>query len=285
MIRVLRSARYLVLVILAAAAVLSATKGAEIASSPSHYEKTIQTLDRLKVNATGLAMTTTGASIAVSALPDDTATPIAEKLSDLGMYMFFVVCAIFLEKYMLTIAGFFTFKFIFPFACLWLAVGLFSRSDRAFRLATKLIVTGIMLCSLVPLGAMVSDMIIETKEYSINEILETALASTDEEIDTEAIEAAMEADKEKKGVLGTLASLPGVIKNAASATISKISEALSHITIENAQILLNNLLEAVAVMLITTCAIPIIILLIYAAFFKMLMHHENTVYLPADYNH
>ena len=69
-----------------------------------------------------LTAASTAASAAVSALPGDTGSAIAEKLADLTSDFLIVLCAIMLEKYLLTITGYAVFRFILPAVCVLLIV-------------------------------------------------------------------------------------------------------------------------------------------------------------------
>ena len=65
----------------------------------------IQSLDDKKTTALELTAAATAASAAITLIPGDAGTPIADKLADLSSYFLIVVCAIYLEKYLVTITG------------------------------------------------------------------------------------------------------------------------------------------------------------------------------------
>ena len=88
------------------------------ASSPETYKKTIASLDDKKATATGLAASATAASVAISAIPSDVATPVADELAELSSYFIIILGAIYLEKFLLTIIGYVVFKFFIPVACI-----------------------------------------------------------------------------------------------------------------------------------------------------------------------
>lgn len=75
-----------------------------------------------------LTAASTAASAAITLLPGDTATPIAEKLADLSGYFLIVLCAIFLEKYLLTITSYVSFTILIPAACALGIAALFPKS-------------------------------------------------------------------------------------------------------------------------------------------------------------
>ena len=90
-----------------------------------------------------LTAASTAASAAVSALPGDTGSAIAEKkLADLTSDFLIVLCAIMLEKYLLTITGYAVFRFILPAVCVLLIVRQFRSSEILAKLAFKLALFG-----------------------------------------------------------------------------------------------------------------------------------------------
>ncbi len=56
------------------------------------------------------------ASAGISAIPGDTATPIAEKLADLTGYFLIVLSVLYTEKALLTLLGLASFKILIPAA-------------------------------------------------------------------------------------------------------------------------------------------------------------------------
>ena len=88
-------------------AVLSFCVIAKYASSPTMKinAHAIQSLDDKKTTALELTAAATAASAAITLIPGDAGTPIADKLADLSSYFLIVVCAIYLEKYLVTITG------------------------------------------------------------------------------------------------------------------------------------------------------------------------------------
>ena len=71
-------------------------------SSPETYDETIATLDEKSNNVLALATTSAAISTGLTMLPGDTASPMADQIADLSSTMMIIMCAIFLEKYLLT---------------------------------------------------------------------------------------------------------------------------------------------------------------------------------------
>ena len=84
-------------------ALLSILVIARFASSVAFHAGTIASLDEKKATVMQLAAVSTGASAAITLIPGDVMTPIADKLADVSSYFIIVICAIYLEKYLLTI--------------------------------------------------------------------------------------------------------------------------------------------------------------------------------------
>ncbi|MBM6786252.1 hypothetical protein H6A33_08610 [Collinsella tanakaei] len=242
--------KFFVIALLIVAGIVSAVPMREIFSSPDTFASTIATLDEKKANVLGMVTASTAASVAITVGPDDVGTPIAEKLMDLSSNLMLILGVLYLEKYLLTIFGFATFGVLIPLALLFLigAILLYRRSGASAvlaRLAAKLVVLGAVLVATVPAGVAVTDMIDRTYEISY----------TIEDEPQEETDAEEGADNPIDFIL----SLPETVVDAASS----IGEDLL------AQV--NRLIEGVAVMLVTSCVIPVLVLLFFLWIANMLL--------------
>ena len=244
--------RYLPKILIAAALLfcllLSVTFLADRMTSPETYEKTISSIDDKKETVMTLTASSTLASAVVSAIPDDTATPIAEKLSDLSEYFLIVLCVLLSEKYLLTVIGLLSFKILIPAGCVCLAVSLFVSHPTLRRAAVKAILCAVILYLAIPASIFVSDMIYDTYEVSINETIASA-----EELSSQA-ETLSDGDE----------SIWAKITGAATSLKDSASR------------ILNRFIEALAVMIVTACVIPMLVLL----FFIWLIRAATGIVLP-----
>ena len=117
--------------LLVLAALLSIFAVGKRASDPTYHQASIDALEEKQETVLELTAASTAASAAITLLPGDTATPIAEKLADLSGYFLIVLCAIFLEKYLLTITSYVSFTILIPTACALGIAALFSEKLRA----------------------------------------------------------------------------------------------------------------------------------------------------------
>lgn len=181
---------------------------------------------------------------------------VAEKLADLSGYFLIVLCAIFLEKYLLTITASAAFHVLFPLACL-LGAAYVCSQKRFFRvLAWRLACFALALVLVIPSGIYASSMIERTYQASISETLEDAKKNV-AEVETDA---ATEADTDQQsGLTGLFSKVKDSIGSAASGTLEKFKQTL------------NNLIEALAILLVTSCLIPILVILLFLWLFKLII--------------
>ena len=243
--------------LLVLAALLSIFAVGKRASDPAYHQASIDALAEKQETVLEL----TAASTAITLLPGDTATPIAEKLADLSGYFLIVLCAIFLEKYLLTITSYVSFTILIPAACALGIAALFSEKLRAAlgKLAWHLLLFALAIAFAIPAGVKVSSMIEDTYRASIEETIANA------EQTTEDIQSATsgEADKsEKSGLSGLFSKVTEGITGAATAAVGQLKTVL------------NRFIEALAVMLVTSCLIPILVLLFFAWLVKLMLGIE-----------
>lgn len=244
--------------VLAIIALVSFFVVADYASSPEVHAETIEALDEKRSTVMELTAASTATSVAITMIPGDAATPIAEQLAELSSTFLVVLCAIYLEKYLVTVTGYATFKILIPAACLLLIVDTFWQNHTLKCLAGKLAAFGIAITLVIPASVTVSNLIETTYESSIQETIDLAMETTEE------IESSAETEeKEQQGILAGL--------------ISKVEETVSGAT-DKVETVLNNFIEALAVMLVTSCVIPILVLVFFVWFVKILLgvDIENT---------
>lgn len=117
-----KAARIIIPFIIALISIFGVSRAA---ASPEFHAKTIESLDEKRNTVMELTAASTAASAAITLIPGDTATPIAEKLADLSTYFLVVLCAIYLEKYLVTITGYAAFSILIPAACVLYMVSVF----------------------------------------------------------------------------------------------------------------------------------------------------------------
>lgn len=232
-------------------------------SSTDFHKDTLAELEEKQTTVLELSATSLAASTAITMIPGETATPIADKLADLSSHFLVALCAIFLEKYLLTITGTVTFSILIPSSCILYILNVIFDWKNLRQLAAKLAAFGLLIFLVIPSSVWLSNMIEDTYQASIEETIEAAKETTDE------IESSASAEDEKE---------EGFLSGIMSAVTDGVSNMISGVT-EKAGELVNHFIEALAVMLVTCCVIPVLVLLSFIWFAKILL----AVDLPVSY--
>lgn len=244
---------------------------ARFTSSTEFNAKTIQSLDDKKTTVMELAAASTAASAAITLIPGDVGTPIANKLADLSSYFLIVLCAIYLEKYLVTITGYAAFKILVPIACVFFSGYLLWRKEILRVVAQKFLLFGLAVYLAIPASVKVADMIETTYASSIESTIETAKQTTDE-IESETGESGQVDDKSsnEKSQSDSDSDSKENAGGFFSGLFNKVQEGVSTAT-ANVENVLNNFIEALAILLVTSCLIPILVLIFFVWLVKMLL--------------
>ena len=255
--------KYLILVLPLLIALVSLFLLSEPLSSAQFHAESLTALEEKQATVLELSAASAAASAAITLIPGDTATPIADKLADLSSHFLIVLCAIFGEKYLLTITGFVTFKVLIPVACgAYILNVLFGW--KSFRtLAYKLAAFGLLIFLVIPVSLRLSNLIEETYQASIDATIEAAQETAD------AVEEA--AGNENAEEEGFWAGLISTITDGITSVTSGIADKVGG--------MVNDFMEALAVMLVTSCVIPVLVLLSFIWFAKILL----AIDLPVHY--
>lgn len=248
--------------VLAAVALVSLIVFANIASNPETYTGIIGTLDEKKGNVMVLATTTTAASAAISALPNDMGTPIADKLVDFSSYFMVILAVIYLEKFLLTTLGFLGFGILIPVACALFAVAVFLRRGTLTRvnlqrLGTKLAAFGLALALVVPVSVWLTDNVDATFDESL-----AASNAAAQEATGQLEENTQEQAQEDQGLLGGIAS---AVQDGWNGLTQGAQQALDSLGQQ-----LNTMIDTLAVMIVTSCLIPLLVLILFLQLVKII---------------
>ncbi len=212
---------------------------AGILSSPETYSGIIRSIDDKVETVLKLTASSTAASAGITAIPGDAGTPIAEKLADFSEYGILILCVLYAEKYLLSILGSGVFKFIIPIACMLYPLGFFRDLEGIKPILKKIAIVSLALYFVIPLSVHISDRIYETYQASIDNTISAA-----EDLAEDAVIAGSSAEDQ----------------NAIQRIWSALSDSASSLAERGAEIL-NRFIESLAVMIVTSCVIPILVLL------------------------
>lgn len=205
---------------------------ARFTSSTEFNAKTIQSLDDKKTTVMELAAASTAASAAITLIPGDVGNPIA---------------CVFFSGYLL-----------------W-------RKEILRVVAQKFLLFGLAVYLVIPASVKVADMIETTYASSIESTIETAKQTTDE-IESETGESGQVDDKSsnEKSQSDSDSDSKENAGGFFSGLFNKVQEGVSTAT-ANVENVLNNFIEALAILLVTSCLIPILVLIVFVWLVKMLL--------------
>jgi ABC-type glycerol-3-phosphate transport system permease component len=159
-----------------------------------------------------------------------------------------------LEKYLLTITASATFYVLIPLSCALCAAYILSSKRFFGELAWKIVCFGLSIVLIVPTSVYVSNVIEETYNTSISTTIEDAKRVT-EEIQTDD---STNNTEESYGISGLFSKVTEGISKATMKTVDKFKRVL------------NNMIEALAVMLVTSCLIPILVIVFFSWLVKLI---------------
>lgn len=230
----------LVLIIIALVSIVILTP---IVTDVDTHAHTIEQIDREIDSVLKLTAGATAASAGISLLPDDQCTPIAQEFAEMGKYFMIVLSALYLEKYLLTTVGFVSFSVLIPLACAFFAFGIIINRGKTKIFSIKLFICAIAVYFAIPLGIFTSEKVYSNYEESIQQTINIAGEISIADEDASAID-----------------KFVSWIENAAGTIVDYVTG------------LLSRFIEAIAVMLVTSCLIPILVIVFVGWLLKLLFN-------------
>lgn len=224
---IMNNKKLMIAALLILLAVLSITQIAPWAADPANHQHSIEQTDEKIESVISLSGGAVATSATLSLLPGDICTPLSDQLAELAKYFLLILSALYLEKLLISLSGYITFTFLIPLACLIVCFAVITGKMNLSRTAAKISVIGLIIFLIVPASVKLSDMVYQTQASTINETIEEY---NDLQID----------EDNDSGIFGEISSLT-------TGTIDKITS------------FIDNLLESLAVMIVTSCVIPVLV--------------------------
>lgn len=170
----IKSKRIIATIALILAALFSMVILSAIASSPRLHAQTIKSLDDKQQNVMFITASAATAATALSAVPGDSTTAIADQIMELSGSLLIVVCIIFLEKILLSVFGYVAFGALVPLALIMFSIYIHNHKKQLKIWAIKFLLLALALFMIIPVSVKISDIIEETNEISIEQAVEDA---------------------------------------------------------------------------------------------------------------
>lgn len=239
-----------------------------ILENPSTYTWITDILDEKKNNVTGLLAASTSTSTLITLIPGDVGTPIADQLAQLSSLFLLILSFLYMEKYLLTLIGsIFAWSVgicsLLVLFSIWLPNNDINQRLRYF--SKKIVTFSLVLICIIPISTSITHLVDTTYEASIQETVDTAITSQENETTEQDVE-------EDKTIWQNIA-------DSLTSAVNSVSEAATG-AYEWAQEALNNFIEATAVMIVTSCVIPLLTLVIVVWMAKTLLENKTGKQIP-----
>jgi len=258
-----KTLRIAIVFILALTIILSCTVLGNKLTDPATYSHTIEVLDENRTTVLGLSAASAAASAAVSALPDDICSPLAQEISEFTTWFLLILSVIYLEKYLLTIFGAVACYLLIPIGCGALLTNCFFPKSILQSIGTKLVAFGAALLLVIPTSVWISDQINAIYAKSIEVTVQSAGAVSENLIGEMSGE-----NEENTTVIDEAKAILGDVSGSVAGVIDQFRNVL------------NRFIEATAVMIVTTCLIPILVILFFVWIVKTLFNYP--IILPTS---
>ena len=217
----------------------------KVAKNPETYKVMYNYLEEKETKVLAMSATVGATSIAIASVPGDATTPLSNKIADISAYLIIILGVIILEKILLTALGEFSCCILIPLTCLLWIIVAFCKKEYWKKFAIKGTAVSLIMLFLIPLSVGISVKI--EKEYNamskITKVTETA----------QSINAEIKTEEQKQGGWWS------AVVEKAKKTWEKVKDKASE-WVDKGTAMLNDLTDAIAVLLITSCVIPLLVL-------------------------
>jgi len=223
-------------VIFVIAAVLSFTLIHDVYLNWGFTKYAVTYLDQKAGTVLALTGASTSASVAITLIPGDVGTPIASQLANISSYSIVVLAAVYLEKYLITMAALLVLKFLFPLSMFGAAVNVaFLENPAVTSLIKKICTFAAAVILVIPTSVYLSTLIENTYKDDVSVSIE--------QVKQDAEEIKANAQEGDQNIWNQFLS---TVQGGTVELMNKFESSL------------NNFVEAISVMLITACAIPLL---------------------------
>lgn len=226
----------------------------------------VENLDDARDTVMAFSAVTLLTSVAITILPDDYATPIADSLADMNQYFILILAAIMLEKILVVEGVSIAFSWIIPIACALYTLGAIFKRPYFKILGRKIAILALAIILVVPCATHLSEYICASQLEYVEDTINEA------ENGSETINKIMQDTNEEESVFDR-------ISDAFKTAISGISD-----MVEYFKNVVKKCVNSVAILVVTSCIIPIIVMLLFVWLLKQLFNIQP-MFIPGHLPH
>ncbi|EFR30870.1 hypothetical protein [Eremococcus coleocola] len=189
----------------------------------------VTALDEKKDTVLTLTALSGTTSTAITLLPGDVGGPLAENIADIADYLLIVFGGIWVQKYLLSITGNLAFRWLMPIALTLLGVSQFINRESVKQVALKVLIMAGLVFAIIPGSIYLTDQIEASYDTTIQQSIDSAQSATNQ----------AQANEDK--------NIFEKITSASTDLLKQFEDALG------------NMVDSVAVLIVSTCVIPILV--------------------------
>ena len=215
-------------------------------------QETLENLEESKTTVMEFSGATIAVSLAITALPDDFGSPLANTLADMNKYFIFIFAVLYVEKLIVVEGMMLSFVYIIPIACCLYILSVLSGKAVFKIFASKLMILGLAVVLVIPLSTHFTEKVCKDYLVYVDETIAEANGGA------EKVNEVMASGDEGTTVFEKLTE-------AFKTAVQGISDLLTYF--EN---VLKKCVNSIAIMIVTTFVLPMIVLLLFRWLLKEL---------------
>lgn len=204
-----------------------------VSDSAASVEESSNTV--MKFSAATLAT-----SLAISALPDDFATPLADSLADMNIYFVAILAVLFLEKILIQYGIKAAFMILIPLSCFVWILFVATGRDLLKGLAARICILGLAAAFVIPCSTHITNIVASDLTAYVQETIQETEDGADK------LNEAMDGGTEDKTIFEKLSDL-------FQTAIRDISDLLLHF-----QNTIRRCMNSIAILILTNCLMPLL---------------------------
>lgn len=227
---------------------------AEIVAESDFVTESIESLEESSNTVMRFSAATLATSLAITALPDDFATPLADSLADMNVYFVAILVVLFLEKILILYGVKLAFAIAIPVAC---GIGILAvalKRDALKGLAARLCILALAVALVVPSSTYITGIVAADLTDYVNETIDETNDGAGK------LNEAMTGGAEDKTMFEKLSDL-------FQTAIRDISDLMLHF-----QNTIRRCMNSIAIMLLTNCIMPVLTFFVLKWILKETFH-------------
>ena len=208
-------------------------------------QNTIESIEESNKTVMDFSGATITTSLALSAFPDDFATPLAGTLSDLNTYFIFIFAVLFVEKLVVIEGTKIAFLYIIPAACVLYILSVLLSKEFFKNFAVKLMILGLAVVFVIPFSTHFTEKVCDDYLVYVDETIEEANAGA------EKVNEVMASEEEEQTIFDKLSE-------AFQTAIQGMNDLMAYF-----KNVLKKCVNSIAIMIVTSFVLPLLVLFLF----------------------